>query len=182
MAATVTIRHWTGSAGSPTKTDVTSATTMFVTDANHYASGTTNPVPIPASSTNYSYWVPFRLQATTTPSGTINNIKVYTDGSSGYPANVAVKGNTATSYIQPTGTEGTTGDILNTTNYTTLAGVTASIFGWTSGASKSVTGSLSNPSTGDFGDFVVVQMEVPSTVTQSGETAGETLTWVWDET
>lgn len=182
MAATVTIRHWTGASGSPTKTDCTSATTMAVTEDAHYSSGTTNPIPIPSSSTNYSYWLPFRLSADVTPAGTINNIKVYTDGASGFPTNVAVKGETATSYVQPTGTEGTTGDLLNTTNYATLAGATADIFTWTSGSPKSVTGSITNPSTGDFGDFVVIQVEVPSTVATSGETSGETLTWIWDET
>jgi hypothetical protein len=182
MAATITVRRWTGTSGSPTKTDVTSGTVVFVTADTQYSAGSAYPIPIPSSSSNYSYWVAFRLSVDVTPTGTVNNIKAYSDGASSLPTGVTLVGNTATSYIQATGTPGTTGLLLNTTNYSTLAGATADVFGWTSGASKSITGTLSNPSTGDFGDFLVLQMAVASTATTTGETTGEVMTWVWDET
>jgi len=182
MAAGVSIRHWTGAAGSPTKTDVTSATTVAVADNAHYGSGTINPVTIPSAGTNYSFWVPYRLFVDSTPNSSIGTIRFHTDGTNSSPTGVTWKGNTATSYIQPTGTVGTTGIILNTTNYSTLAGATVDIFTWTSGSPKTITGSLSAPSTGDLGDLLVVQMEVASTVVTTGETTGEVATFVWDET
>lgn len=180
MAATVTIRRWTGSSGGPTKTDITGGTTRAST-SDAASPGTSNPIPIPPSGTKYSYWVATRLSADTTPSGTINNIKWYTDGSSGLGTGVAVKMNTATGYVQATGTPGDTGDILNTTNYSTLAGATSDAFGFTSGSPKTVAGSIANPNTGDFGDFVVYQFEVISTASP-GTTPSETFTWQYDET
>jgi hypothetical protein len=182
MAATVTIRRYTGTSGSPTLNDVTATTTIFNSSDNHYTSATVNPVVIPTSSSNYSYWQAFRLSADTTPATSISNLKVYTDGANSSPSGVTWVGNTATSYVQATGTSGTTGIILNTSNYATLAAAAADIFTWTSGSPKSVTGSISNPSTGAFGDWVVVQMVVASSVTSTGTTTAEALSFVYDET
>jgi hypothetical protein len=181
MAATVDIKRWTGASGSPTKTTITGINTRANAEDAHSTGGTTNPIQIPAAGTNYSFWVASRLSAGTSPSGTINNIKWYTDGSNNFGTGVTCKMNTATGYVQATGTAGTTGDILNTTNYSTLAGATSDCFGFTSGSPKSVTGSISNPSTGDFGDFVVYQIEV-GTSASPGATAQETFTWKYDET
>lgn len=179
MAATVLIRRLTGSG--PTATDITSINTRANAEDAHSTAGTTNPIQIPAAGTNYSYWVVTRLDATVTPSGTINNIKWYTDGANGFGTGVTCKMNTATGYVQATGTAGTTGDVLNTTNYSTLAGATSDAFSFTSGSPKSVTGSISNPSTGQFGDRVVYQIEVDSTA-GPGATPQETFTWKYDET
>ena len=178
MAATVIINRWTGAG--PTKTDITSTTNRAST-SDAAAPGTANPIPIPAAGTKYSYWVATRLSCTVTPAGTINNIKWYTDGANGMGTGVAVKMNTATGYVQATGTPGDTGDQLTVGNYATLAGATGDAFGFTSGSPKSVTGSISNPSTGDFGDFIVYQVEVGSTASP-GVTPAETWTWAFDET
>lgn len=180
MAATVTIRRWTGASGGPTKTDITSSNTRMST-ADDPAPGTSNPVPIPAAGTNYSYWVSTRLSADTTPTGTINNIRWYTDGTGSFGTGVTCSGNTATTYDQATGTPGTTGDELNTTNYTTLAAAPVDVFTHTSGSPKTVSGSISNPSTGDFGDFFVYQAAVGTTAS-AGASATETFTWQYDET
>ena len=48
MAATVTIRRWTGASGGPTKTDITSSNTRMST-ADDPNPGTSNPVPIPGA-------------------------------------------------------------------------------------------------------------------------------------
>lgn len=179
MAATVTIRRHTGAG--PTKTDITSINTRANAEDAHSTGGTTNPVQIPEAGTNYSYWVAERLSADTTPSGTINNIRWYTDGTNNFGTGVTCKMNTATGYTQASGTPGVTGLLLNTTNYPTLAGATSDAFGFTSGTPKSVTGSISNPSTGDFGDYVVYQNEVGTTA-GPGATTQETFTWRYDET
>ena len=183
MAATVVINRWTGSSGGPTKTAIQSANTVANASDAHQstASGSSNPIRIPSSSTNYSFWVSTRLSASTTPTGTINNIRWYTDGANNLGTGVTCKGNTATAYVQATGTTGTTGNILNTSNHANLAGATADVFGHTSGSPKTVTGSITNPSTGDFGDFFVYQVEVGTTA-GAGTTGSETFTWLYDET
>jgi len=63
---------------------------------------------------------------------------------------------------------------------TQLTGLTTSAFTYTSGSPLSVSGSISNPSTGVFGDPVQLQMAVASTATQ-GTTPSETLTFAYDE-
>lgn len=183
MAATVVINRWTGASGSPTKTAIQSANTVANASDAHQAtaSSSTNPIRVPAAGTNYSYWVSTRLSASVTPSGTINNIRWYTDGANNFGTGITCKGNTASAYVQATGVAGTSGDVLNVTNHTSLAGATADVFTYTSGSPKSITGSISNPSTGDFGDFFVYQIEVATTA-GPGVTNQETFTWLYDET
>lgn len=179
MAATVTIRRWTGAG--PTKTDITSINTRANAEDAHSTAGTTNPIQIPAAGTNYSYWVSTQLSVDVTPAGTINNIKWYTDGANGFGTGVTCKMNTASAYVQATGVAGTSGDVLNTTNHTSLAGATSDAFSFTSGSPKSVTGTMSNPSTGDLGHQAVYQIEVGTTA-GPGATPTETFTWKYDET
>jgi hypothetical protein len=96
---------------------------------------------------------------------------------------VTWKGNTATCYVPATGTIGTTGSQLTTANYgVTLAGAPVDIFTWTAAAPKAVAGSITGPSTGPFGDWWVIQAEVASTTTRTGETTGEVITVIYDET
>jgi len=179
MAATVTIRRLTGAG--PTSTDITSINTRANAEDAHSTAGTTNPIQIPAAGTNYSYWVVTQLSVDVTPAGTINNIKWYTDGANGFGTGVTCKMNTATGYVQASGTPGTTGLQLTTGNYATLAGAPTDAFAFTSGSPKSVTGTMSNPSTGALGDRAVYQIEVDSTA-GPGATPQETFTWKYDET
>lgn len=179
MPATVLIRRHTGAG--PTATDITGINTRANAEDAHTTAGTTNPIKVPAAGTNYSYWVVTRLDATVTPAGTINNIKWYTDGANGFGTGVTCKMNTATGYVQATGTPGTTGTQLTTGNYATLAGAPTDAFAFTSGSPKAVTGSISNPSTGEFGDRAVYQIEVGTTAS-AGATPQETFTWQYDET
>lgn len=181
MAATVTIRRWTGSSGAPTKTDITSINTRANAEDTHTTAGTSNPIQVPAAGTNYSYWVSTQLSADTSPSGTINNLRWYTDGSNNFGTGVTCKVNTASAYVQATGTAGETGTQLTTGNHANLAGAPSDAFGYTSGSPLSVTGTISNPTTGDIGHQVVYQIEVGSTASP-GATAQETFTWKYDET
>jgi hypothetical protein len=175
MPATVEIRRLHGAG--PTSTDITSANTRL--NAEDAAStGTTNPVQIPASGTKYSYWAVTQLNCTVAPSVSISNLKWYTDSSNGLGTGVGLNVNTATGYVQATGTPGDTGTELTTGNYATLAGAPADAFTYTSGSPLSVTGSTSG--TGAFGDRVVMQLTVTTTASP-GVTPTETITWRYDE-
>lgn len=176
MAATVIINRLTGAG--PTLTDITSTTNRMST-SDVAAPGTSDPIPIPDAGTNYSYWVVTRLQATVAPSNGINNIKWYSDGTS-FGTGLTCNGQTATAYVQATGTQGTTGLQLNTTNYATLTAAPVSVTTLTSGAPKSVTGTLA-ATTGEFGDRFVYQLAVGTTATVGTMTA-RTFTWQFDET
>lgn len=57
---------------------------------------------------------------------------------------------------------------------------TTDAFTYTSGSALAITGSISNPDTGAFGNGTYLQMSVASTASQ-GTTASETLTWSYDE-
>lgn len=181
MAASVRINRLTGAG--PTKTDITGINTVANASDTHQAtaSGSSNPIRIPASGTNYSYWVSTRLECTVTPLGTLNNIRWYTDGSNTFGTGVTCKVQTANAYVQATGTAGTSGLQLTTGNHSGLAGATVNAFTYTVSSPLSVTGSLNNPSTGDFGDLVVYQLDVADTA-QPGVTGSETFTWQYDET
>ena len=180
MAATVTIRRWTGSSGGPTKTDITSANTRAST-SDAASPGTSDPIPVPGAGTNYSYWVSTRLSVDVAPSGTINNLKWYTnDGVNSFGTGVTCKGQNSTSYVQATGTQGTTGTQLTTGNHAGLSGAPVDVFTFTSGSPKSLAGTIT-ASTGDLGDFFVYQIEVGTTA-GPGTTPTETFVFKYDET
>lgn len=166
MAATVNITNHHGSAGA-TQTNVDGSSIRFKV-ADDSAVDANNPIPIPAAGTNYSYIKQLRWNATTTPANTINNLKFYTDGANGMGTGVGVVAKTNASYVNPL-TQATTA----------LSGVT-DIFTYTSGSPLAVTGSINNPSTGLFGDYVELQMSVANTASP-GTTPSETTTWSYDE-
>lgn len=187
MAATVIINRVTGASGSLTSTDITSATTR-ASWSDAPAPGTANPVAIPAAGTNYAWWVSTRLNASTTPAGTIDNLKWYSDGANGFGTGVTCKMSDASTstdsgYRQATGTggTGTNGTQLTTGNHTGLDNAPVDAFGLTSGSPKTLGGSIANPSTGAFGDYAVWQIEVASTA-GPGVTPTEQFTFAYDET
>jgi hypothetical protein len=177
MAATVIINRLTGSG--PTATAITSINTRANAEDAHSTAGTSNSILVPTSGTNYSYWVVTRLEITAISSGTVDNLRWYTDDTNNFGTGVTCKGNTATGYVQATGTPGTSGTQLTTGNYSTLAGSTVNVFTHTSASPKAVSGSAT--ATGQFGDRFVYQIEVDSTAA-SGATAQETFTWRYDDT
>lgn len=167
MAATVSVKEATGAG--PTNTTITNSRLKTADDSTQ---DTNNPLVVPSSGVNWSYWKSHFLNADTTPSGTINNIKWYTDGAIGWTGVVLRVGTTPT-YTQATGTEGTTG------NESSVA--TASADRYTSADPRDVGGSISNPSTGKISDYVVLQAMIRTTA-QAGTLAQETLTFRYDET
>lgn len=179
MAATIEIKRWTGSSGSPTKTDITGINTRVNAEDAHSTGSTTNPVAIPAGGlTNYSFWCVTRLHCTDADGKTINNIKWFTDGSNPDVTKIDFVVNTATTYIQASGSVGTTGDVLNTTNYSTLAGSPTTANDYISSALLTVAGSTTIAE--DFGDFIVTQFQVKSTA-GAGSTWQTICSWRWDE-
>lgn len=183
MPASVIIYRWTGSIVTPTLTDITSTNTVANAADLHQTVATNSLFPIraPTIGSHYSYWVATRLYAVTSPSGTINNIRWNCDGSNNFGAGITCIGNTATTYVQATGTPGVTGTELNTTNYATLSGPPADIFIFDPGSPFNVNGSINSPNTGSFGDFFVYQVVVDPSV-NPGPTNQETFTWSYDET
>src|SRR5215212_9552517 len=122
MAATVTIRRWTGSSGSPTKTNITSINTRANAEDAHSTAGTSNSILIPTSGTNYSYWANTRLSVDAITGGTVDNIRWYTDGTNSLGTGVTCKAHTATAYGQAAGTQGTSGTQMTKTNYDNTGG------------------------------------------------------------
>lgn len=185
MAATIQIHRLTGAG--PSNVDITSTTTRS-SYSDAASPGTSDPVPIPPSGTNYAWWVNTRLNCTVLPDGTVNNLKWYTNTASNPYTGIdlAVGTTTAANYTQATGQSGagTSGTILNSTNYTGLTPTTPSdnAWGYGAGAPLSVSGSVSSGgSTGLFGDLVVYQHSVDNTAS-AGAAAAETITWQYDET
>jgi hypothetical protein len=178
----VQIRRLVGtSPGTSGAVDITSINTRLNAEDAHTTAGTTNPILKPPSGTNYSYWAVFRLFYNGSGTGTINNIKWFTDGSNGLGTGRGLVVNTATGYVQATGTTGETGTQLTTGNYATLAGAPSNAFAYTTGSPLSVAGSVTNPSTEYFGDFVVAQVTIADTAS-AGASSPETISWRYDST
>ena len=87
-------------------------------------------------------------------------------------------------YRQATGTEGQTGTQLTQANHTGLDAAPVDAFTKTSGSPLSLNGSISNPNTGAFGDFVVYQVTVDNSASPGVHPSStpETWTWKYDET
>jgi len=181
MAAVVNIKRWYGSTGSSGTIISTNTVANAVDTHQATAVGSSNPIKIPLAGTNYSYWVSTRLATGSPgPTGTINNLRWYGDGSAGWGTGVGCKVAQATGYVQATGTQGTTGNQLTTANHAGLTGAPVNFTNYTSGSPLSVTGSTSSANT-NFGNFVVYQLEVGTTA-GAGATSQESFTWLYDET
>ena len=168
MAATVSVKQVVGaSPGS-----ATTITNLRMNTDDTVNPGTTNPLVKPAAGTNRSYIKTVYLNADTTPAGTINNCQIYSDGAIGWTGVTLFLGSNET-YHEAEGTQGTTA--------TDSTVATASVDTFTSGATKSLTGSIDNPSTGKITDYVVFQADV-STSAVPGTLTAETLTFQYDET
>ena len=187
MPATVQIRRHTGSSLG-TGTDITGINTRANTYDGHSTDDSVYPIQIPASGTNYSYWVTVGLWVTSPPSGVINNLRWYTDGTNGFGNGVTCKVGKClrSGYVQATGTPGTTGNQLTKANHSGLIDLgggtyTMNAFNFTSTNPLVLNGSINNPNTGGLGELVVYQIEV-SPIASPGVTPAETFTFKYDET
>lgn len=176
--ATIDIIRRTGATGTPTDTTVTASQTRLKTDDNGTVDAN-NPIPSPGAGFSYSYWAVFRLNVTANPDAhTINNVRVYTTGGIGSGGQVV--GQDATTYVRATGTTGVTGTILNTTNYSTLTGAPVDVFGWTSGATKSL-GAGSTTSTGQVANWLAMQVILDPTFAPATPASASSLIFRYDE-
>ncbi len=167
-AATVSVKQATGAG--PTTTTVTNV--RFNTD-DTVNPGTVNPMVKPSAGTNRSFTKTVFLNADSTPSGTINNVLLYCDGTIGWTGCTLFVGASGT-YTQATGTDGVTG------NDSSLA--TANIERYSSVASaKAISGSITNPSTGRITDYIAMQTDL-STSAVAGTLSAETISLQYDET
>lgn len=149
-----------------------------------------DPVPIPTSGTNYSYWKQIYLRCDTAPDTQVDNLKFYTDGTgfgTGITLNVGLQFPTKNSgssagYEVATGTPGTTGDEV-VAGHASISSV-ASAFGYNvgsplSGPTISEDSSIIN-AIGETSNYLVFQIAVINTATPGNKT-NETLTLQYDE-
>ena len=178
MAATILIKRWNGSSGSPTTNNITAGNTRCNAADVPYTTEYTNPIAIPSTGYNFSYWCCTRLYCSAISGTTINNLLWFSSGTNTSGTGVTIQCNTASSYIQATGSVGATGDQLTTSNYSTLASSPVNAFGFTFSAPLVVAGSTTT--TGDFGNFVVYQFTIASTALP-GATTQQIFSWQYDE-
>lgn len=149
-----------------------------------------DPVPVPSSGTNYSYWKSIYLKCDTAPDTQVDNIKFYTDGSgfgTGITLNVGLQFPTKNSasnagYEVAGGTSGTTGEevIANHGGITSVGDA----FSYTSGSPLSGP-TISEDSSiinaiGETTDYLILQAAVGTTAIPGNKT-NETLTFQFDE-
>jgi len=167
MAPTLEVMRLTGAAsglGATTNTNITSAVNLA--DASDSASDAgANPITVPGSGSNYSYWVTTQLNVTVAAPDLVFNLSV-SPGVNSSPGGTGVdcRGgitNSGAQYVQATGTAGTTGTELTTGNYAAVATVYSSIFTSIGTGGISVQGTQA--STGQFGGYFVYQISVAST-------------------
>lgn len=181
MAATFDVVRRTGASGSITDTVITTTTTR-ASQSDSPTPGSANAVPIPSSpGTNYSDWFTVRSKATTTPAGTIDTLRYFADGVA-LPAGVSLNGRDAATGADAGYRQATSAIVLNTTNHTGLDGAPVDVIAtYTSAAPLTLVGSITNPSTGLFGDHVVLQYAVTDAATPA-EIADTTHTIRYSET
>ncbi len=190
MPATVDINRFTGAI----TTDINDTTKTALAAGNTRAStsdsptpGTGNPIPIPASGVNYSFWVSTRLVCTVAPSGTIDNLRWFSDGTNSWAAGASASGQSASltmssGYRVATGTVGTTGNELTVANHPGLTNAKVDVFSLTSGAPKALFGSTTFTQANGFGDFFVYQITIASTASPGTLTPAEVFSFRYDET
>lgn len=192
MAATIKVYvDYAGVDGTPGESDdITSGNLRLRTDTTN-TQDTTNPVPIVAAATKYSFWRHLYLKCTVAPATKVDNIKFFTDGG-GFGAGITLNvgdefpANTAAApsagYEKADGAVGDTGIEL-VTGHSGISGVTDA-FTFTSGSpmsgpSISEAGNLIN-AIGEMTNYQLVQLKVEDTASP-GTKSAETATWQYDE-
>lgn len=192
MVATVEVFYdFGGTNGSPATQQDTSALSpnLRFKTADNATIDNINPIPIPTSGTNRSFWKSVYMEVTGGSFTQIDNVKFYTDGSgfgTGITTNVGDELPTKNSgsnagYEVATGVVGTSGDELVADHSVITAKTSA--FTFTSGSPKTVSISESGgliDATGESTNYLVFQMDVGTSAT-AGNLADETFTYQYDE-
>ena len=176
MAATVQIREKNGAG--QTATDKTSGTIRFK-KADDATVDLNNPLVVPSSATEYSYQKWLRMYVSGGTYTQISNLRLYSDGISGYGSGDKLWAKCATAYATPA-IPSTSDDPpkLSASNMSDM-------FGYTSGSPLDMDDLNTGPfdSSGvpkDIGNYAVLVMEV-EVGTAQGLKSAETLTFAWDE-
>jgi len=164
MAATIQIFELNASMSG---IDKTSSTVRFKL-ADNTTVDTNDPITIPSTGFTRSYSKQLRLYCATAPDTQIDNLKAYSDGSSGFGTGVVTNG----SNVGGTFSANATSPITNGTD----------LFQHTSEAPFDLDAVHTDAvtATGFFGDILKLQVVVASTAS-SGTKPAETLTFSYDE-
>jgi hypothetical protein len=190
MAATVLIKRLIGaSPGQASAVDETSGNTRLK-QADDAADDANNPVPAAGtldSNASVSCWGVTQLHCTGAPATGLAGIKWWGDNTA-LATGLKIRGESATSYIQAVTSGLTFGGAgeAKVANYSTM---TAPVDLWnvgatgtyTSGAKKSLSGTLGATTGYIANTFMVLQIQVASTAA-AGPTAQRTATYSYDET
>lgn len=172
MAASVSIKEYNGSGGTPTT--ITNARFCLADAPND---GTAHPIQAPGSGSVLSFVKVVAPNADTAPATQINNVGFYTSGVNPWTG-VSVQAAKGSTYTQATGTV-STGTALNSTNFPGTS-APADAFSYTSSSALSLAGSI-GASTGRItSDYLFLQMTVTSTAVQ-GTLAQSTAYIKYDE-
>lgn len=189
MVATIQIFLDTGgSAGAPgtsTNTDPLGPPNIRFKFADDALIDANDPIPIPASGTNYSRAKSIYGKCSVAPNTQIDNFQFYTDGGN-FGTGITVKVGLQFPTHNHSATTGYQPSPVNQTIVTNYSGITsaADAFSYTSGSTL-VGPSISESgnkivNVGDTTNYMVLQMEVISTASP-GNLADETFTFQYDE-
>jgi hypothetical protein len=127
----------------------------------------TDKISVPSSGTNYSYERWLRLEFTGT-FNLIENVKAWHSAGSLSDGNLDLLAGETDTGVTPVNT----GSTIATTTLT----------GWDSeGEAIDITPTADIDTSGDETDYLVVQLEVPDTVTTPGDIGSQTITFSYDE-
>lgn len=169
MAATVVLYEYTGTNAGTTTSSNKFSGSISLRAADMASETTPGSDPVVKGGSNvYSWERHLRMQCTATPVVSLTNPKFFTAAASW--------GTGVTPYIKTTtsGTGATPAHPSSTTGYDAASG-------WVTGTRKGLgTYTISNPSTGALGDYLIAMVEVTSAAS-TGTAGNETWTWAYDE-
>jgi len=160
--------------GGPTRTDITNINTRALKNDSHTTNSKLNFLLLPKYGTTqeFSHWISVQLNVISGLTGTINNIKWFTEFT---PLNIGIVGETAVGY-----TQSNDNPELTVANYPTLAAEPTSVSAHTRVLPKTVVGSETNPFTGPLGDSFVYQFQIDKK-SDFGTIVPMQVVWAYDE-
>lgn len=168
MAATVELKVYTGSSAG-TEQPAGDATNWNLQSVDAYdATGTdyqTNKITVPPSGSAYSYERWLRLKYTGVFNSITNVLAWLSAGALSDPALILTAGVNAS----------------GVTPVVTNSAIAVSPIPTTEGGALDITPAGGISVSGDFTDYLVVQLEAPSTVVTAGDISAQTLTFQYDE-
>jgi hypothetical protein len=169
MAATCNLKVCTGTDAGTESAGDASNWNLMSTDA-YDSTGSdyqTNKISVPSSGTNYSYERWLRLEFTGT-FNLIDNVKAWHSAGTLSDGNLDLLAGETDTGVTPVNT----GSTIATTTLTS----------WDSeGEAIDITPTADIDTSGDETDYLVLQLEVPDTVTTPGDIGSQTITFSYDE-